>query len=62
MTVPAAYWRLAGRTVLVAAVSAATQIQSSGETIAWRAVLTGAILAAVEVITPLNPTVGVGKK
>lgn len=58
------YLRVAGRALLVAAVTAATQIQSSGETIAWRAVATGAILAAAEVLTPLNPCVGpqAGKK
>lgn len=56
------YVRVAGRAILVAVVTAATQIQSSGETIAWRAVATGAVLAAAEVITPLNPCVGVGKK
>lgn len=56
------YARVAGRAILVAIVTAATQVQSSGETIAWRAVLTGAVLAAAEVFTPLNPAVGVGAK
>lgn len=54
--------RLLGRAVLVALVSAVTQINQAGETIAWRAILTGAVLAAFEVLTPLNSTVGVGKK
>lgn len=54
--------RLIGRAVLVALISAVTQLNQAGETIAWRAILTGAVLAAFEVLTPLNSTVGVGKK
>jgi len=56
------YVRLAGRAITVALVSALTQINTATGDIVWRSVITGAVLAAVEFLTPLNPTVGIAKK
>lgn len=53
--------RLAGRALVAALIVAATQIHTSGGTIAWKALAVGAGLAFCEVFTPLNAAVGVFK-
>jgi hypothetical protein len=55
--------RLAARALLVAVTAFLTQIQGSDwDTVTVKAALIGAVLAAVEVFTPINPNVGPLKK
>jgi hypothetical protein len=54
--------RLAGRAIAVGITTAVTQIHNSnGTEIAWQSVVVAAVLAALEVFTPLNALVGVFK-
>ena len=53
--------RLIGRAVLVGVTSILVQIQSSTGAIVWHSILVAGVLAAAEVLTPLNSIVGLGK-
>lgn len=55
--------RLLGRAVAAALLVALTQVHNSnGSQIVWQSVAVAAGLAFVEVFTPLNSLVGIGKK
>ncbi|CAB4173794.1 hypothetical protein UFOVP1186_14 [uncultured Caudovirales phage] len=55
--------RLAVRALLVAVTAFLTQIQGSDwDAVTVKAAVVGAVLAAVEVFTPINPNVGPLKK
>jgi hypothetical protein len=58
------YIRIAGRALLAAVLAFAAQVQASDNVdgTLLRSALVGAVLAAAEVLTPLNQTVGVAKK
>jgi hypothetical protein len=54
--------RLLGRAVVAALLVVLTQIHNSnGTQIAWQSIAVAAGLAFIEVVTPLNRTVGIGK-
>lgn len=56
------YVRLVGRALSAGVVAALTQIHTAPDgTLAWRSAVTGGALAALELLTPLNKVVGLGK-
>jgi hypothetical protein len=54
--------RLVGRAISAGALAAAASYKSGGGTIAWHALAVTFGLAALEVLTPLNAIVGLGKQ
>lgn len=54
--------RLVSRALFAGFVAALTQIHSSPGHVLWPGVVTGGALATLEVFTPVNVLVGVGKK
>lgn len=56
------YVRLVGRAIVAGLLAAAASYQSYGSgTIAWHAIAAAGIMAALEVVTPLNALVGISK-
>ena len=57
------YVRLIGRAIVAGLLAAAVSYQQYGSgTIVWHAVAAAGIMAALEVLTPLNSIVGISKK